>query len=218
MKRILATTTLALSIGVASTALFAQTQLQQAPESSASGSVEPKLETGKAAGQAGADASAMSGVKLKADGTSSAQTGSSTMPGKAAGPEQSGSEQQAADDKGQRLDAQTDADADTASPAQAQGETAGTDATTTAALPEVTTEQRTEITEVIRETQVEPAEIDIDLSVGVAVPRTVELHPLPPRIVEIVPAYEGYRYFVLADGRIIIVEPATFEVVYIIAA
>ncbi|MCC2608471.1 DUF1236 domain-containing protein [Neorhizobium petrolearium] len=81
---------------------------------------------------------------------------------------------------------------------------------------DISTEQKTEIRNVLVENRVEPADIDVDVSVGVAVPQTVELHPLPPRIVEIVPAYRGYEYFVLADGRIIIVEPATHEVVYIL--
>ncbi len=81
----------------------------------------------------------------------------------------------------------------------------------------VSTEQRTEIRSILVENKVEPVDIDIDVSVGVAVPTTVEFHPLPPRIIEIVPAYRGYEYFVLADGRIIIVEPRTHEVVYILA-
>lgn len=81
---------------------------------------------------------------------------------------------------------------------------------------DISTEQKTEIRNVLVESRVKPADIDVDVSVGVAVPQTVELHPLPPRIVEIVPAYRGYEYFVLADGRIIIVEPATQEVVYIL--
>lgn len=81
----------------------------------------------------------------------------------------------------------------------------------------VSTEQKTEIRSILVENKVEPVDIDINVSVGVAVPETVEFHPLPPRIVEIVPAYRGYEYFVLADGRIIIVEPKTHEVVYILA-
>jgi hypothetical protein len=44
----------------------------------------------------------------------------------------------------------------------------------------------------------------------------MELHPLPPRVVEILPAYRSYRYFVLADNRIVIVEPDTYEIVYIL--
>ena len=48
-------------------------------------------------------------------------------------------------------------------------------------------------------------------------PQTIELYPLPPRVVEIVPVYDDYRYFILADGRIVIVEPDTLLIVYIIA-
>ncbi len=46
---------------------------------------------------------------------------------------------------------------------------------------------------------------------------TVKLRPLPPRIVKIVPRYEGYLFFVLADGRIVIVGPSTLKVVVILA-
>lgn len=88
---------------------------------------------------------------------------------------------------------------------------------TTASI-DITTEQRTEIRNVIVETKAEPVKLDIDVNVGVVVPRTVELRPLPPRIIEIVPAYRGYEYFVLVDGRIIIVEPGTLKVVYVISA
>ncbi|HTV67759.1 MAG TPA: DUF1236 domain-containing protein [Rhizobiaceae bacterium] len=100
---------------------------------------------------------------------------------------------------------------------QAQEETQKPSSETTASI-DVTTEQQTEIREVIVAEKAEPVDIDIDVSVGVAVPRTVEFRPLPARIIEIVPQYEGYVYFVLADGRIIIVEPASYEVVYIITA
>ncbi|WP_117195971.1 DUF1236 domain-containing protein [Rhizobium terrae] len=82
----------------------------------------------------------------------------------------------------------------------------------------ISTEQRTEVRNILVQNKVEPVDVDVDVSVGVAVPTTVELHPLPPRIVEIVPAYRGYEYFVLADGRIIIVEPSTHEVVYILTS
>jgi hypothetical protein len=81
----------------------------------------------------------------------------------------------------------------------------------------ISTEQRTQVREIFVQNKVAPAKINVEVNVGVAVPRTVELHPLPPRIIEIVPAYRGYEYFVLADGRIIIVQPSTHEVVYILA-
>ena len=82
----------------------------------------------------------------------------------------------------------------------------------------VTAEQKTEITQVIRETKVAPArDIEVDIAVGVAIPRTIEVHRLPSRIIKIVPDYEGYVYFVLDDGRIVILDPDTYEVVAILA-
>jgi len=86
----------------------------------------------------------------------------------------------------------------------------------TTASVDVSSQQRTEIRDVIVERKTKPVDIDIEVNVGVAVPRTVVLAPLPPRVIEIVPAYSGYEYFVLADGRIVIVEPGTFKVVYIL--
>lgn len=83
----------------------------------------------------------------------------------------------------------------------------------------MTVEQKTEITQIIKEENVEPIDVDFDVSVGVAVPETVKvkLKPLPTRIVKIVPRYEGYLFFILADGRIVIVEPSSLEIVVILA-
>lgn len=81
---------------------------------------------------------------------------------------------------------------------------------------EITTEEKTTIQQTIVQQNVEPVDIDVRVSVGATVPQTVELHPLPPRIVEIVPEYRGYRYILLADGRILIIEPRSYEIVYVL--
>jgi hypothetical protein len=88
----------------------------------------------------------------------------------------------------------------------------------TASINNVTVEQKTQITNVIKETKVEPvSNVDFDISVGVEVPRQkIHLHRLPSKIVKIVPAYEGYEYFVLADGRIVIVDPNTYKIVLVL--
>ncbi|TIU50824.1 MAG: DUF1236 domain-containing protein, partial [Mesorhizobium sp.] len=88
----------------------------------------------------------------------------------------------------------------------------------TASINNVTVEQKTQITQVFRETKVEPAaSVNFDVSVGIEVPRhKIRLHRLPARIVKIVPAYEAYEYFVLADGRIVIVDPDTYKIVLIL--
>jgi len=101
----------------------------------------------------------------------------------------------------------------------AQGNTnVQTDQNKTASINNVTVEQKTQITQVIHETKVEPVrDISFDISVGIEVPRhKVHLHRLPARIVKIVPAYESYEYFVLADGRIVIVDPDTYRIVLIL--
>ncbi|PKA42298.1 hypothetical protein CWR43_17245 [Rhizobium sullae] len=82
----------------------------------------------------------------------------------------------------------------------------------------ISVEQKTEIQQAVKEVNVEPVrETNFTVAVGTTIPQTVRLEPLPPRIIKIVPQYEGYRFFILADGRIVIVEPSTFEIVYIIA-
>jgi hypothetical protein len=88
---------------------------------------------------------------------------------------------------------------------------------TTASI-DITADQETELRSVWTEIDTDPVAVDFDVTIGAAVPNTVTLQPLPPRVVEIVPAYETYQYFVLEDGRIAIVEPATLEIVYIVRA
>jgi hypothetical protein len=88
-----------------------------------------------------------------------------------------------------------------------------TDATITGSI-DLSAEQQTELRTVLMQ-DVRPVEGEFEISVGSSAPDTIELLPLPPRFVEVVPQYEGYRYFVLADGRIVIVQPDTLEVVYI---
>jgi hypothetical protein len=78
-------------------------------------------------------------------------------------------------------------------------------------------QQRTEVRNIFREVRVEPErDINFSVDVGVRVPREVHLHPLPARIVEIVPDYRDDQYFVLPDGRIVIVDAASLEIVAII--
>ncbi len=97
--------------------------------------------------------------------------------------------------------------------------TTSNSATNTKANVNVTVQQRTEIRQVIQEVQVAPVkEVDFSVSVGTAIPKRVHLERLPPRIVKIVPAYAGYRFFLLADGRIVIVDPDALTIVYIIEA
>lgn len=57
--------------------------------------------------------------------------------------------------------------------------------------------------------------VNVRIDIGVRLPRTVEVYDLPSDIVEIVPAYRGYRYVVVGDDYCI-VDPDTFVIVDVI--
>jgi hypothetical protein len=59
----------------------------------------------------------------------------------------------------------------------------------------------------------QPERVNFDVRVGVRVPETVSIRPLPPEVVSIVPEYRGYDYFVDANDEIVFVAPTTHEVV-----
>lgn len=59
------------------------------------------------------------------------------------------------------------------------------------------------------------ADAKFSVRVGAHVPRRVRLYAVPAAVLAIVPAYSAYRYVVVED-EIIIVDPATYEVVDVI--
>jgi len=61
------------------------------------------------------------------------------------------------------------------------------------------------------------AHVDFDVHVGVAVPRTVVLAPVPEDIVVIEPEWRGFEYFLVGD-EIVVVDPATLEIVAVLPA
>jgi len=79
----------------------------------------------------------------------------------------------------------------------------------------LTQDQRTKVQTSFAKHKVQPANVNISINVGVAVPRTVVLYAVPEEIIVIVPGYRRYRYFVVGD-RICIVDPNTYEIVEII--
>ena len=54
--------------------------------------------------------------------------------------------------------------------------------------------------------------VNFSLSVGTVVPRDVRFQPLPAEVVEILPQYRGYSFFVVRDD-IVIVEPSSYKIV-----
>ncbi len=82
----------------------------------------------------------------------------------------------------------------------------------------LTSEQRTKIKTNIRQTNVKrERNVNFNISVGTAIPRTVTLHALPPTVIEVYPQWRGYR-FVWVEDEIIIIEPGTYRIVAVIDA
>jgi hypothetical protein len=76
--------------------------------------------------------------------------------------------------------------------------------------------EETRVREVFSRTDIRRVNnVNFNIAVGVSVPRSVELYPLPPAVIEIVPQYRSYRY-VAVDDEIIIVHPETFVIVEVI--
>ncbi len=60
-----------------------------------------------------------------------------------------------------------------------------------------------------------PRSVNANVHVGAPLPGDVELMPLPPTIVDLVPEYRDYDYVVVND-EIVIVQPSTRQVVEVI--
>ena len=85
---------------------------------------------------------------------------------------------------------------------------------------QITTEQRTQIRQRLganTSARIDRSKVNFSLSVGVTVPRTVRVFDLPAEIVTIVPAYRGYKYVIVED-EILIIDPRTLRIVYVIEA
>jgi outer membrane biosynthesis protein TonB len=85
---------------------------------------------------------------------------------------------------------------------------------TSAAL---STEQRTRISTVIRQQNVQRVtNVNFSISVGTRVPRTVTRHRLPATVIEVYPSWRGYEYILVGD-EIIVINPRTLEIVAVIS-
>jgi hypothetical protein len=79
-------------------------------------------------------------------------------------------------------------------------------------------EQRTKITTVIRGTHVAPvANVNFAISVGTRVPRDIEFHQLPTEVITYYPEWRGYE-FIMVNNQILVIDPATFEIVAVLDA
>jgi hypothetical protein len=89
----------------------------------------------------------------------------------------------------------------------------------THAAANLSTEQKTKVQSSLKSVNVREAKINVtNIRVGGSVPHTVTNYwePVPTEIVEVVPAWRSYRV-VRVRGEVLIIDPATFEIVYVIA-
>jgi cytoskeletal protein RodZ len=94
--------------------------------------------------------------------------------------------------------------------------TAQSSSTNVNASININDQQRTRVTESIGRLNVQPVNnVNFSLTVGTAVPRDIRLQTLPADVVEVVPQYRGYSFFVVRD-EIVIVEPSTYQIVTVL--
>jgi len=96
---------------------------------------------------------------------------------------------------------------------QQQPSTAQSSQTNVNAQVNINDQQRTRVSQSIARLDVKPVtSVNFSLSAGTVVPRDVRLTTLPADVVEIVPQYRGFSFFVVKD-EIVIVEPQSYKIV-----
>jgi len=87
------------------------------------------------------------------------------------------------------------------------------------AAAKLSTEQRTQITSVIKQQSVQPAtNVNFSIAVGTRVPRSgLTFHPLPAQVVTIYPEWRGYE-FILVRDQIVVINPRTLAIVAVLDA
>ncbi len=103
----------------------------------------------------------------------------------------------------------------TQAPAAAQPNTAAQNRTGGSVT--LTADQKTKIRTTVLQGSNAPrvANVNFSLNVGVAVPRTVHVVPVPVTLVEIHPAWRGFMYFIVGD-QIVVVDPRTLQIVEVL--
>ncbi len=187
-----------------------------AKSGSASGKSSTETKSGSQDASGGATAEQKpAGKSATTDGSGTATSKSSMQNAKPAEGTDSGSATKSGDASKQPAD--QNATTNKSSSETNVNNTTTNNQTNTKTNVNISFEQQTEIRTAVKEVRVEPVkEVNFTVSVGTKIPKKVRLERLPTRIVKIVPQYEGYRFFILADGRIVIVDPNALTIVYII--
>jgi hypothetical protein len=184
----------------------------QKPKSDAERSSQREAPETRGQAPKAADQEKQGGMKSSSDTNKDRQSGSSGT-----------SKNQSETNKGVNTDTKTQNNAQ-GSPSTRSNESAtdrsATERTTTgqgaaAGSVKLSTEQRTKITSIIKQQKVEPAHLNVSISVGTRIPDSVRFHPLPVEVVNVYPEWRGYDY-ILVEEQIVVVDPRTHEIVAVL--
>ena len=96
-------------------------------------------------------------------------------------------------------------------------ETRGTTGQGAAGAAMLSNEQRTRISTILRQHKVASEHLNVTVAVGTRVPASVHLYPLPVEVIDISPEWRGFDYVMVGD-EILVIDPATRDIVAIIGA
>jgi Protein of unknown function (DUF1236) len=132
-----------------------------------------------------------------------------------ASPDANGSADVKAKTKENTAQSTTGPKSDQSGPAKQDRATTGQGAA--AGSVKLSTEQRSKITTIFRQHKVEPARLNVSVSVGTRVPDSVHFYPLPVEVIVVYPEWRGYDYILVGD-EILVIDPRTHEIVAILEA
>ena len=81
----------------------------------------------------------------------------------------------------------------------------------------LTSEQHTKITGIIRQHKVAPTQLNVSVRVGTRIPDSVRFYPLPREVFVVYPEWRGYDYIMVGD-EILVIDPRTHQIVAILEA
>jgi hypothetical protein len=130
-----------------------------------------------------------------------------------------GTKQPGTAQKRDELSGQPKGQAKTQQPARSDGQSETQARSGEANAPKLSERQHTTIQQSFQRERnlnvVSRSNINVSVSIGATIPRSVRLAPLPASIIAVVPHYRDFRY-VVVEEEIVIVHPRTFRVVEVI--
>ncbi len=82
--------------------------------------------------------------------------------------------------------------------------------------PPISSQQQEQIRDHVKNAKVDHvAKLQITLAVGAEVPRNLHFYPFPKEVAEIAPEYGGF-FYVVADEKIVVIDPLSYRIVAIL--